>query len=80
MREGREEAMADWMSIARVMINDFRSAKVFYPWDKYIRFLGYTAEARKRATKSKNVDVMADMAEMADRLQVSLGRVFRAQG
>ncbi len=72
MESGDEEATSQWMEAASVLINDFRSAKVFYPPEKYMKFLGYSREARMRAYKSQN-SVVADMQAMGDRLQATLG-------
>src|SRR5690606_8954150 len=36
-------AKAEWMKAAKHLIDDFRSYKQFYPWEKYIKFLGYGA-------------------------------------
>ena len=73
MRDEHEEATLEWMKAAQVLVQEFRSAKVFYPWDKYVRFLGYTTDARKRATKSKQGDVLRDMEAMADRMKATIG-------
>jgi general transcription factor 3C polypeptide 3 (transcription factor C subunit 4) len=32
--------MDSWMQSSRELIDDFRSLKKFYSWDKYLRFLG----------------------------------------
>ncbi|KAI9825411.1 MAG: transcription factor TFIIIC subunit tfc4 [Thelocarpon impressellum] len=72
MRRGDDAATEKWMKAAGVLIQEFRSSKVFYPWDKYVKFLGYTAEARKRASKSKSSEIVMDMEAMAERLQASI--------
>lgn len=40
IRSGREDLMDSWMQSSRELIDDFRSLKKFYSWDKYLRFLG----------------------------------------
>jgi len=52
-RLGEEAARLEWMSIAKILIQDFRSNSIFYPTDKYMRFLGYTSEARARSAVAK---------------------------
>ncbi|KAL2124409.1 hypothetical protein VTJ04DRAFT_774 [Mycothermus thermophilus] len=34
-------AMKEWMRAAKELVDDFRSYKQFYPWEKYIKYLGY---------------------------------------
>ncbi|OAA44907.1 Tetratricopeptide-like helical [Metarhizium rileyi] len=38
--EGHEELISDWMASSKELIDDFRSLKRFYSWDKYLHFLG----------------------------------------
>lgn len=80
MRAGDEEARLEWMDLAKELIAEFRRQKVFYPWDKYIRFLGYGNAARKRAIsrrpKDGVVNVEGAMEDMVDRLQsAALGTI-----
>lgn len=37
---GDERASHEWMEAAKELINDFRSFREFYSWDKYVQFLG----------------------------------------
>lgn len=52
-RIGEEAARLEWMSTAKILIQDFRSNSIFYPTDRYMRFLGYTSEARARSAAAK---------------------------
>jgi len=52
-RFGEEAARLEWMSTAKILIQDFRSNSIFYPTDRYMRFLGYTTEARARSAAAK---------------------------
>ena len=72
MQFGDENATEEWIEAANSMVDDFRSAKVFYPWDRYLKFLGYSRATRGRAPKSGS-DVIADMEAMGERLQASIG-------
>ncbi|KAI9838563.1 MAG: hypothetical protein M1819_004872 [Sarea resinae] len=74
MRAGDETAMKEWMATARELTDEFRTCKTLFPWDKYIKFLGYSAEARKRALKPKNSEAMDEVEAMAGRLQETLNR------
>ncbi|PQE13109.1 hypothetical protein CJF30_00003016 [Rutstroemia sp. NJR-2017a BBW] len=69
MREGEVEATNIWMEAARDLIDDFRGFKTFYPWDKYVKFLGYTRGDRMQA----ETVLETDLTEMADRLSKNLG-------
>lgn len=40
IQEGREDLMDAWMQSSQELVDDFRSLKQFYSWDKYLQFLG----------------------------------------
>ena len=73
LRLGDEQATVEWMKVANILIQDFRSNKVFYPIDKYMKFFGYSKEARTKALKPKASQAVEEMEAMAGRLQVSTG-------
>lgn len=73
VKEGNAEAIEDWLDIADALLREFRSNKVFYPFQRNIVFLGYSREAQRKAGKYKNRTLMDEMQEMASRLQESLG-------
>jgi general transcription factor 3C polypeptide 3 (transcription factor C subunit 4) len=71
MRAGQEGPTLAWMEAAQDLIEEFRSFKTFYPWDKYVHFLGYPGAAQAQAqTGATPLD--ADLAAMADRLSHSI--------
>lgn len=71
MRAGQEGPTLAWMEAAQDLIEDFRSFKTFYPWDKYVHFLGYPGAAKAQVqTGATPLDV--DLAAMADRLSHSI--------
>jgi len=72
MLAGDEESTAQWLDAARSLILDFRSNKLFFPWDKYVKFYGYSKEARRKALKPKTSEAIDEMEAMAGRLQGSL--------
>lgn len=52
MASGDKEAQDEWMAAAQDLVDDFRSFKEFYPWDKYLSFMGYGSffeENRRKA-------------------------------
>lgn len=68
MRAGDPVAASEWMDAARDLTDDFRGFKTFYPWDKYIKFLGYSGESRSQAETSLDLDLTV----MAERLSRGL--------
>lgn len=40
IRDGREDLIDTWMQSSRELVDNFRSLKQFYSWDKYLQFLG----------------------------------------
>lgn len=67
MRAGEPEATQNWMEAAEDLIEDFRGFKTFYPWDKYVKFLGYSQDDKFQA----ETKLETDLTEMADRLSKS---------
>lgn len=49
-----------WMLAAKTLIQDFQSEKLFYPYDRYVRFYGYSREARKKSLNMKSADIAAE--------------------
>ena len=67
MRHGDERSTSAWMDAAKDLTDDFRGFKTFYPWDKYVRFLGYSGDVRLQA----ETPLDSDLTAMADRLSRS---------
>ena len=70
---GDEHAKGDWMKAAKELVDDFRSYKQFYPWEKYIKFLGYAANnvQGQAAVPARNMK----LAAMEERLRQNLAPV-----
>jgi general transcription factor 3C polypeptide 3 (transcription factor C subunit 4) len=68
MRSGDEAATTAWMEAAGELIEDFRSFKTFYPWDKYIHFRGYTGGGGRGQSQTGATPLDDDLAKMADRI------------
>ncbi|KAK0646475.1 hypothetical protein B0T16DRAFT_330624 [Cercophora newfieldiana] len=75
---GDEQATAAWMKAAKDLIDDFRSYKDFYPWDKYVKYLGYGGDVvhGQAATPSRNMK----LAAMAERLRQNLAPAEGQEG
>lgn len=70
---GDEQAKAGWMRAAKDLVDDFRSYKQFYPWEKYIKLLGYAnAEGGQGAVPAWN----KRLAAMEERLRQSMSHCF----
>lgn len=75
MRAGQNGPTIAWMEAAQELIEDFRGFKMFYPWDKYVRFLGYTGIAGDQAYSGATpLDV--DLAAMVDRISHSISPYY----
>ena len=75
MRLADKQATADWMAAAERMVEEFRNHKIFFPSDRYIRFLGYSTEARKRALNMKPKGAQSEVDMIAERLKTTLNAV-----
>lgn len=69
MRAGDSEAEKEWMQNAQILTEAFRQEKIFFPTERYVKFLGYSAEARRRAYRPGE---RTEIDEMVDRLQTNL--------
>lgn len=47
INEGREDLVPVWMASSKELVDDFRSLKKFYTWDKYLHFLGRKASLER---------------------------------
>ncbi|KAI9724803.1 MAG: hypothetical protein M1812_000079 [Candelaria pacifica] len=74
MRAGDASATAQWMEAASTLIEDFRSCRALYPLDRYMRFFGYTSNARKKSSQTRAGAAMAEMEALAGRLQASIDK------
>ena len=53
MRDGDVIARNTWLDCAGELIADFRSNRVFYPYERHIKFKGYDREARAETFQKK---------------------------
>lgn len=64
MRSGNPQSLFSWMAAAKDLTDDFRGFKTFYPWDKFIKFIGYSGNSRILA----ETPLDSDLTAMAERL------------
>lgn len=76
MRSGNPQSLFSWMAAAKDLTDDFRGFKTFYPWDKFIKFIGYSGNSRILAETSLDSDLTA----MAERLSKGLGAESQEAG
>jgi general transcription factor 3C polypeptide 3 (transcription factor C subunit 4) len=75
LEAGDETAKQTWMSTARTLLRRFRETRVFFPYDRYVKFFGYSTEAKAKAIRSKAKQQEIDQ-ELANMLNVSVGKYF----
>lgn len=63
-----------WMLSAKTLIQDFQSERLFFPFDKYVKFYGYSKEARKMALNTKAVQALHETKATSRQLRLSSGR------
>lgn len=51
-----------WMLAAKTLIQDFQSEKLFFPYDRYVKFFGYSKEARKKSLNMRSADTAAEFS------------------
>ena len=72
-RNGDMEFKIRWKAIAKSLIQDFKSNRAFYPYDKNVKFLGYSKQARTGPIRSKGGKIMQDVQSLAGRLRLPQG-------
>ncbi|CAN8096486.1 unnamed protein product [Discula destructiva] len=55
--DGDLEAEDEWMTAAGHLVDDFRSFKEFYPWDKYLSYMGYGSFFKENKRKPDPVQL-----------------------
>ncbi len=68
MRSGDYDCSRRWMEAAGTVIDDFRSVKDFYPWDKYVHFLGYSRPTGPGQSSAGTELLDDELVHMATRL------------
>lgn len=69
IKDGNQESILQWMDASKTLVDDFRSLKRFYSWDKYLHFISLSSQAAaERGTSSK-------LSQMYQRLSRSKRRI-----
>ncbi|KAK1595184.1 uncharacterized protein LY79DRAFT_511253, partial [Colletotrichum navitas] len=62
IQAGDHSLIATWMTAAGELVGEFRSFRKFYPWDKYLKFLGAANDVVFSAS-SRTQPVLSELAE-----------------
>lgn len=76
VKGGDRAAEEEWMAAAQDLVDDFRSFKEFYPWDKYLNFMGYGSffqENRKRREQLQQQQQQQEQQEQEAQQQERAG-------
>ncbi|CAI6097131.1 unnamed protein product [Clonostachys chloroleuca] len=68
IRSGRDDLVDSWMRSSRELIDDFRSLKKFYSWDKYLNFLS----SSKSPQPLTRYQPSSELSQMYERLTRTL--------
>jgi general transcription factor 3C polypeptide 3 (transcription factor C subunit 4) len=72
IKEGQHNLIPTWMASSKELVDEFRSIKKFYTWDKYLHFLGPKNHLQQHeANKPQN-----ELSQMYERLARSESHVF----
>ncbi|KAI5460082.1 hypothetical protein BGZ63DRAFT_426031 [Mariannaea sp. PMI_226] len=64
IKAGRSDLISEWMASSKELVDDFRSLKKFYTWEKYLRFLG----SRSSLDQTGANEPKTELAQMYERL------------
>ncbi|KAH7127730.1 hypothetical protein EDB81DRAFT_809969 [Dactylonectria macrodidyma] len=64
IKSGRNDLVSEWMASSKELVDDFRSLKKFYTWDKYLNFLG----SKNSLEDPKPGQVKTELSQMYERL------------
>ncbi|KAK2051703.1 RNA polymerase III transcription factor tfiiic [Colletotrichum caudatum] len=62
IQAGDHSLIATWMTAAGELVGEFRSFRKFYPWDKYLKFLGAANDVVFSAS-SRTQPILSELAE-----------------
>jgi general transcription factor 3C polypeptide 3 (transcription factor C subunit 4) len=63
VKSGNKAAEEEWMAAAQDLVDDFRSFKEFYPWDKYLNFMGYGSFFQENRRKREQLQQQQEQQE-----------------
>ncbi|POR38447.1 Transcription factor tau subunit sfc4 [Tolypocladium paradoxum] len=65
---GRSDLIPAWMATSKDLVDDFRSLKRFYTWDKYLHFLGSKGPLQHPGAEQQD----SELSQMYERLSRSI--------
>ena len=68
---GNEASKEEWMRLAKILIEDFRKRKLFFPTDKSVKFFGYSKKTKFEKTASRVTQGQERVETLARKLQRS---------
>ncbi|KEY67273.1 hypothetical protein S7711_04526, partial [Stachybotrys chartarum IBT 7711] len=68
INDGNQDLVEEWMTSSRELVDEFRSLKKFYSWDKYLRFLGRRVTLEQQDPNRPE----SELTQMYERLSRSL--------
>lgn len=78
VQDGDQAQKSQWMLAAKTLIQDFQSERLFFPLEKYVRFYGYSKEARRKSLNTKAVQAQQEADTTNKRLNLSSGRTNKS--
>lgn len=75
IKEGRHDLMSAWMTSSQELVDDFRSLKKFYTWDKYLHFLGPVNHIQQSEGEQPKTELSQMYERLARSKSLSLRRI-----
>ncbi|KAF5019761.1 hypothetical protein F66182_8198, partial [Fusarium sp. NRRL 66182] len=80
IREGQEDLIPAWMASSKELVDDFRSLKKFYTWDKYLHFLRPKDHVQQKETNKPQTELSQMYERLARTLAPQPGQEGREAG
>ncbi|SPJ81661.1 related to transcription initiation factor TFIIIC [Fusarium torulosum] len=80
IKEGRHDLIPAWMSSSKELVDDFRSIKKFYTWDKYLHFLGPKSHVQQQEADKPQTELSQMYERLAKTLAPQPGNESREAG
>ncbi|KAM0202550.1 hypothetical protein ACHAQD_009307, partial [Fusarium lateritium] len=80
IKEGHDDLIPAWMSSSKELVDDFRSIKKFYTWDKYLHFLGPKSHVQQQEADKPQTELSQMYERLAKTLAPQPGNENREAG
>ncbi|KAF4975109.1 hypothetical protein FZEAL_8057 [Fusarium zealandicum] len=80
IRQGRDDLVPAWMASSKELVDDFRSLKKFYTWDKYLHFLGPKNSLQQNEADKPQTELSQMYERLARTLAPQPGQDGREEG